>query len=85
MELVPKKRRPSAGPDTTASAVADAQPVAVPKLLTVEEVATILGVHAQTVRRSIPRDELPFVKIGRTHRYRPVDVNRYIDRHLVRA
>lgn len=55
------------------------------KLLTQEEVADILGIDTQTVKR-IREDEnegqrLPAIRVGRLWRFKPSDVQAYIDRN----
>lgn len=51
------------------------------RLLTVREVAELLSVHINTVKR-LPTDELPFYRIVKRgdRRYRPSDVRLYINR-----
>lgn len=48
-------------------------------LLTVRDVAGLLRIHANTVKR-IPRDELPYMRIVARgdRRYRPEDVEAYL-------
>lgn len=52
------------------------------KLLKIPEVAETLSVSEVTVRRLIDRDELPSVRVGRTHRIRPVDLDRFVRANL---
>ena len=54
-------------------------------LLSPAEAAAILGVTVGTlsVWRCTRRYNLPFVKIGRTVKYRPQDIEEYIDRQAV--
>ena len=55
------------------------------KLLTPEETAEILGVKVDTLCywRCTGRYHLPFVKSGRLVRYRPRDIQDFIERRLV--
>ena len=55
-------------------------------LLTPEQTAEMLGVAVQTLNvwRSTKRYPLPYVKVGRTVRYRASDVQEYLDRATVR-
>ena len=52
------------------------------QLMTAGEVADLLGVSSQTVRRLDRRGELPRVQIGRSTRYRPEDVACLIQQKL---
>ena len=54
------------------------------KLLTPAEVAELLGVSVQTlaVWRSVERYALPYVKVGARVRYRPADIERFIEQSL---
>jgi excisionase family DNA binding protein len=52
-----------------------------PKLLSIEEVAEILGLSTRTVRRLIAKGELTVCYFGRAVRAHPDDLARYIDRH----
>jgi excisionase family DNA binding protein len=51
-------------------------------LLTVKEVAIILGVHAQTVRRLIVQKKLAAVEVGRLVKIRRSSVADYYRRHV---
>jgi excisionase family DNA binding protein len=56
--------------------------LAVPELLTPEQVGAALGRHPKTVLNLFNRGELPGIKLGaRTVRFHPVDVEAYIDAH----
>jgi excisionase family DNA binding protein len=56
--------------------------LAVPELLTPEQVAAALGRHPKTVLNLFNRGELPGNKLGsRTVRFDPADVQAYIDAH----
>lgn len=56
-------------------------PARAERLLTREETAEILGVKPQTLAawHSTRRYPLPVVKVGRSARYRPSDVQRFIE------
>jgi excisionase family DNA binding protein len=58
--------------------------VNLPKLLTPEETASILGVTKATLEvwRSTKRYNLPFVKSGRLVRYREGDLAKFIEERL---
>lgn len=55
------------------------------RLLTEDEVAEWLGISPLTLRkwRCLRTHELPFVKIGKTIRYRESDVLRFLESHMV--
>jgi excisionase family DNA binding protein len=56
--------------------------MAVPELLTPEQVGAALGRHPKTVLLLFNRGELPGIKLGaRTVRFHPADVEAYIDAH----
>lgn len=40
------------------------------KLLTVDEVATVLGYHPESIRRLIRQGRMPFVRLGNTRNLR---------------
>ena len=52
-------------------------------LLDIPAAADRLGVSERWVRRAVAERRLPFVKVGRYVRFRPADLDRYIDRQLV--
>jgi excisionase family DNA binding protein len=53
-----------------------------PRLLTVEDVADVLGVNARTVRRLVARGDLTRIRIGGSVRYDPRDVRALIQRGI---
>jgi excisionase family DNA binding protein len=56
--------------------------LAVPELLTPEQVGVALGRHPKTVLNLFNRGELPGIKLGsRTVRFDSRDVEAYIDAH----
>ena len=55
------------------------EPAAWPFLLTLDEVAAILGCCARTVRRSIARGKLRAVRTGGLHRVRRPDLQVLLD------
>lgn len=57
--------------------------LAVPKLLTTESAATILGVSKKWLERDRwVEKRIPFVKVGRLVRYRASDVAAYIEANI---
>jgi len=48
-------------------------------LLTVAEVAGLLKLQEQTIRRWILRREIPFCKVGKAVRFRPSVIARWVD------
>lgn len=58
---------------------------ATPPLLTTDQVADLLGIQVQTLEswRYTKRYALPFVKVGRSVRYRPADVDAFIEAQTV--
>ncbi len=48
-------------------------------LLTVKELAEVLKLTEQTIQRYVLRKEIPFHKIMRAVRFRPSEINRWID------
>jgi excisionase family DNA binding protein len=48
-------------------------------LLTVKELAAALKLTEQTIQRYILRNEIPYRKIMRMVRFRPSEINRWID------
>ena len=48
-------------------------------LLTVKELAAALKLTEQTIQRYILRKEIPYRKIMRAIRFRPSEINRWID------
>lgn len=49
------------------------------RLLTAEEVAAYLGVATGTIYNKASRDEIPFVKVGRSLRFRRSEIDAWID------
>lgn len=58
--------------------------VTLPKLMTPEQVADLLGVtpHTLAVWRSEKRYDFPYIKCGRLVRYRAADVEAFVERNL---
>lgn len=57
-----------------------------PRLLTMADVADVLGLSVRTVRRMAATGELPIVRLnGRTVRFRPEDVRTLIKRGTATA
>ena len=55
------------------------------RLMTVGEVASVLRVSTMTVYRLINGGELPAVRIGRSFRLRPEDLDRYLAERFTKA
>ena len=51
---------------------------ALPRLLTLEEVAGVLNVSPKTLRRRIDAGQQPVIRDGRIVRVHPADLQRYI-------
>ena len=49
------------------------------KLMTIEDVRTVLNISKASVRRELIRGNLSAVKIGKSFRYKPEDVEAYIN------
>ncbi|MET8698266.1 helix-turn-helix domain-containing protein [Kitasatospora sp. NPDC004723] len=56
-----------------------------PVLLTAEEVAEMLRIGRSTVYLLLANKELTSIKIGRSRRIRPADVEAYIERQAANA
>lgn len=55
-----------------------------PKLLTVDEVADVLGITPQAVRHMVYRRQIPHVKVGSKRlRFDPVEIAQYISERRV--
>lgn len=50
------------------------------KLYTTEEVAEMLQMHNESIRRKCRLDELPCLKIGREWRIREDDLNQWLEK-----
>jgi len=50
-------------------------------LMKPDEVSEALRVHPVTLQRMIERGELTAIRVGRGYRFRPTDVNSYLDSH----
>ena len=61
-------------------------PVVVRGLFNTEQAAEYLNTSEYFLEadRSKRRHCIPFVKIGRVVRYRPIDLDRYVEQHLVK-
>jgi excisionase family DNA binding protein len=49
------------------------------RLLTVDEVARLTGWRPATIRQKVWRRELPYVKLGRSVRFKEAEINRLIE------
>jgi excisionase family DNA binding protein len=52
------------------------------RLLGAEEAASILGITPRHLKSLVDRRELAHVKVGRLLRFRPVDLDAYIQAHV---
>ena len=57
----------------------------IPTLMTVEDVAAATQMSVKTIRRATQRGHLDAVRIGRSIRVRPEDLNDFIGRHALGA
>jgi len=55
----------------------------VEKLLTIDEVSERLSVSISTVRRIVREDALPAYRVGGRLRFKPREVEAYIDAHRI--
>lgn len=57
------------------------------ELLTRNEAAELLGVKTQTLAKwaSVKRYDLPYLKVGKSVRYRRTDIDQYLARNTVGA
>lgn len=54
-------------------------PVTLPTLLSIAEVAEHLGVEVRHVRRLVHERRIPFIKWGHLLRFDPADIQKWID------
>lgn len=52
--------------------------VPLPNLLTIVQVADLLGITIRHVRRLVAERRLPYIKVGRLVRFDPADIAKYI-------
>lgn len=55
------------------------------RLLTADEVATHLGLAKQTIYNKVHRNEIPFVKVGRSVRFRLSQIEGWINEQTPEA
>lgn len=55
------------------------------RLLTVDEVAALLGFHRQTVYEKVASGEIPHIRIGRTVRFDQGELRRWLSDRTERA
>lgn len=55
------------------------------RLLTISEVAELLGVDVRHVRRLVYEKRIPFIKWGHLLRFDPVEIEAWIDSHRHRT
>ena len=53
------------------------------KLMTAQEVATLLGLKPQTIYTYVMKREIPFIKIGKSLRFRASDLENFIEAKAV--
>lgn len=55
------------------------------ELLTRNEAAQLLGIKTQTLAKwaSVKRYDLPYIKVGKSVRYKRSDIAAYLERHTV--
>jgi excisionase family DNA binding protein len=51
------------------------------KLLTIADVAQVLGISRGSVYRLMRSGELPAIRVGERARFEPTDVRAYLERH----
>ena len=57
-------------------------PVELPsRLLTIAEVAELLGVEVRHVRRLVQERRIPFIKWGHLLRFDPIEIAAWLDQH----
>ena len=66
----PPSRKPGAMPDRADSSL--------PRLLSLEDTAEVLGCSQKTLQRRIKAGELPVIRDGRLVRVHPQDLARYV-------
>jgi excisionase family DNA binding protein len=59
--------------------------IPIPHLLNCSQVADILGISVRKVRRMKSQREIPHVKVGRSVRFRPQDIESYVMSNVVVA
>ncbi len=59
-------------------------PAMTEKLYTIEEVAKILELHRNTVKKRIEEGDLVAIKVGREYRIRPRDLEDFMERNQYR-
>lgn len=55
------------------------------RLLTISEVADLLGVDVRYVRRLVYEKRIPFIKWGHLLRFNPIEIEAWIDSHRHRT
>lgn len=57
------------------------------ELITRKEAASLLGIKDQTLAKwaSVKRYDLPYIKVGKSVRYRRADIDQYLARNTVGA
>lgn len=57
------------------------EPVVLPQLLTMDQVAERLGVTRRHIRRLVAEKRVPFLRVGRFIRFDPAEVSAWLDAH----
>ncbi len=55
------------------------------ELLNIKQAARVLGMSVKGLRTWVWKRQIEFVRVGRTIKFRPETLRRYIDRHTVTA
>jgi len=50
-----------------------------PKLLTIPQVAAVLGLKARTLEEWVRRGRIKYYRVGRSVRFRPADVEQFLE------
>ena len=58
-------------------------PNLVDKLLNMNETASILGIKKSTLYAAVSRKQITHIKLGKLTRFRPEDIQAYINKNLV--
>jgi excisionase family DNA binding protein len=61
----------------------DIEPLVPPPLLDRRQAATILGISTRTLSRLAKRGEIPFVRVGSSHRFTVEDLKAFIGQNRV--
>jgi excisionase family DNA binding protein len=56
---------------------------AIPQLLTIDQLADLLGTSVRHVRRLIAERRVPYIKVGRFVRFDPAEITAWLDHNRV--